>query len=78
MLKIVSDTINQKIPNLELAYSATIANFPPTGEQSLNGIQQALDATKQFGGLPGIDTMTAEELYDPDLQQEAAAALGLK
>ena len=40
----------------------------------LNGIEQALDRTKEFADIPGVENVTAEDLYYPDLQAEAAGS----
>jgi NitT/TauT family transport system substrate-binding protein len=78
VLKITSEAMNRKVSDLEITYDEHIADFPPTGAPGLDGIQKALDGTKQFGDVSGADKLSAPDLHFPDLQQEAAAALGLK
>ncbi len=78
VLAITAQATGQKAEDFEITYDQHISEIPPTGAPSLKGIEQALDGTKQFGGLEGADTLTAEELYYPDLQKQAAEALGLK
>jgi NitT/TauT family transport system substrate-binding protein len=76
VLKIVADATGQKADDLKLAYDETIKDFPPTGELKEDGIEKALAGTKQFGDIPGIDKVNAQDLYYPDLQQEAAQSVG--
>jgi NitT/TauT family transport system substrate-binding protein len=76
VLKIVADATGQKADDLKLAYDETIKDFPPTGAMKLDGIEKALAGTQKFGDIPGIDKVTAQDLYYPDLQQEAAQSLG--
>jgi NitT/TauT family transport system substrate-binding protein len=78
VLAISAAATGQKAEDFELTYNEHIGEIPATGKPNLDGIQQALDGTKQFGGLEGADKLTGEDLYYPDLQQAAASALGLK
>jgi NitT/TauT family transport system substrate-binding protein len=78
VLQIASQAMNRKVSDLEITYDEHIADFPPTGAPGLEGIQKALDGTKQFGDVSGADKLSASDLHYPDLQQEAAAALGIK
>ncbi len=77
-LQITANTTNEKIEDLELAYDDTIKDFPKTSAADLEGVQEALDGTKQFGGLEGADKLKAEDLFYPDVQQKVVEALGLK
>jgi NitT/TauT family transport system substrate-binding protein len=78
VLKITSQAMNRKVADLEITYDEHIADFPRTGVPGLEGIQKALDGTKQFGDVSGADKLAASDLHYPDLQQEAAASLGVK
>lgn len=77
-LQITASTTNEKLEDLQLAYDDTIKDFPKTSAADLEGVSEALDGTKQFGGLEGADALKAEDLFYPDVQQKAAEALGLK
>ena len=74
VLKIVEEATGQKADDLKLAYDSTIKDFPDNGEMQLDGIKLALDGTKEFADIPGLDKVTAENLYYPDLQQKAAGS----
>ena len=78
VLSLAAEATGQKAVDFEITYDQHISEIPPAAKPNLDGIQQALDGTKKFGGLEGADTLTADELYYPDLQQEAAQALGLQ
>lgn len=66
VLAISAEATGQRAEDFELIYNEHIGEIPATGKP------------KQFGGLPGADKLAAEELYNPDLEQAAAAAMGLK
>jgi NitT/TauT family transport system substrate-binding protein len=74
VLKIVAEATGQKADDLKLAYESTLKDFPDKGEMQLDGIKQALDGTKEFADIPGVDKVTAEDLYYPDLQAKAAGS----
>jgi NitT/TauT family transport system substrate-binding protein len=74
VLKIVAEATGQKADDLKLAYESTLKDFPDKGEMQLDGIKQALDGTKEFADIPGVDNVTAKDLYYPDLQAEAAGS----
>ncbi len=78
VLDIVAAATGQKAEDLKLAYDETIKDFPPTGELKLDGIEKALAGTQKFGDIPGINKITAQDLYYTDLQQQATSSLGLK
>lgn len=78
VIKIVTEATGIKADAVKLAYEETIKDFPPTAAFTIDGIKLALDGTKQYTDLPGLDNVTPEDLYYPDLQEKAAAALGLK
>jgi NitT/TauT family transport system substrate-binding protein len=78
VLKIASDTINQPVDDLKVSYDDTIQDFPKDSAADANGIQQALDGTKQFGELTGAKDLTVDDIFYPELQKEAASALGVK
>lgn len=75
VLQIVGKVTELNAEDVKLAYDDTIKDFPPTGELQLDGIQKALEGTLNFGDVAGLDKVTAEDLYYPDLQAEAAASL---
>lgn len=58
-----------------LGWETTLEDFPPDGEINKDGLQQALEGTQQYGSIPGTDQVTVDDLYYPDIQQEAAASL---
>ena len=58
-----------------LGWETTLKDFPPDGEINKDGLQQALEGTQQYGSIPGTDQVTVDDLYYPDIQQEAAASL---
>jgi NitT/TauT family transport system substrate-binding protein len=74
VLQIVAEATGQKAEDLKLAYESTLKDFPDKGEMQLDGIKQALDGTKEFADIPGVEKVTAEDLYYPDLQAEAAGS----
>jgi NitT/TauT family transport system substrate-binding protein len=78
VLKITAEATGQKAEDFEITYDEHIDEIPPEAKPNLDGIAQALEGTQKFGGLEGADKLTAEELYYPDLQQQAVEALGLK
>lgn len=75
VLQIVGKVTGLNADDVKLAYDDTIKDFPPTGEPQLAGIQTALEGTLKFGNIAGLDKVTAQDLYYPDLQAEAAASL---
>lgn len=77
-IQITNKTTNEKVEDLELAYDDTIKDFPKTSAAKLEGIQEALEGTQQFGDVPGADKLTGEDLFYPDLQEQAAKELGLE
>jgi NitT/TauT family transport system substrate-binding protein len=78
VLKIVGDAAGLKADQAKIAYDDTVKDFPPTSEISKEGIQLALDGMQKYGNAQGIDKVTIDSLYYPDLQQEALQSLGLK
>ncbi len=78
VLGIAAEATGQKAEDFELTYNEHLGEIPPTAKPNLDGISQALDGTKQFGGLEGAEKVTAEDLYYPDVQEAAVQALGLK
>jgi ABC-type nitrate/sulfonate/bicarbonate transport system substrate-binding protein len=77
VIQIVSEATGIKADAVKLAYEETIKDFPPTGAFAIDGIKLALDGTKQYADIPGIEDVSADDLYYPDLQKEAASQLGV-
>lgn len=78
VVQIVAGYTGQKAEDLKLAYEGDIPNFAADAKPELEGIDLALKGIKQFGNIEGIDKVTAQDLYYPDLQREAATSLGIK
>jgi ABC-type nitrate/sulfonate/bicarbonate transport system substrate-binding protein len=73
VLDILVDATGQKLSDLKLAYDDSIKDFPADAHLDKNGIKLALDGTKQFGDVSGIDKVTVDDLYYPDVQAKASA-----
>lgn len=78
VLKIVGEAAGLKPENAKIAYDDTIKDFPATSEVSKEGIQLALEGMQKYGNAEGMDKVTVDSLYYPDLQQEALQSLGSK
>jgi ABC-type nitrate/sulfonate/bicarbonate transport system substrate-binding protein len=72
VLDILVDATGQKRDDLKLAYDDSIKDFPADAALNRDGIKLALDGTKQFGDVEGVDKLTVDDLYFPDLQAEVA------
>ncbi len=72
VLDILVDATGQKRDDLKLAYDDSIKDFPADAGLNKDGIKLALDGTKQFGDVDGVDKLTVDDLYFPDLQAEVA------
>lgn len=71
----IAEALGTDEETAQLGYDTTLEDFPPDGEINKDGLQQALDGTKQYGSIPGIESVTVDDLYYPDIQQEALASL---
>lgn len=71
VIHIVAEATGQKVKDVKLGYETTIKDFPPTGKPMRKGIEKALRGTKEFGDVKGINKITVDDLYYPDLWAEA-------
>ena len=71
----IAEALGADVETVTLGYETTLEDFPPDGEINKEGLQKALDGTKQYGSIPGIEEVTVDDLYFPDIQQEALASL---
>jgi NitT/TauT family transport system substrate-binding protein len=53
-----------------IGYDTTIQDFPPDGEPTLVGVQAALEGTREFGSIPGIENLNAEDILYRDLYED--------
>jgi NitT/TauT family transport system substrate-binding protein len=75
VLSIVGEATGLTADDLEVNYTATIDDFPSDGAPDLEAITTALDGFTQYAGIDGIEKVSADALFDPAIQKEAAAAL---
>jgi ABC-type nitrate/sulfonate/bicarbonate transport system substrate-binding protein len=73
VLDILVDATGQKRDDLKLAYDDSIKDFPANAALSKDGIGLALDGTKKFADVEGIDKVTVDDLYYPDLLEAAGS-----
>ncbi len=71
----IAEALGADVETVRLGYETTLEDFPPDGEINPEGLQKALDGTKEYGSIPGIENVTVDDLYFPDIQQEALASL---
>lgn len=74
VLTIASDRIGLSKDDLEIAYAQTLDLFPDDGMPTREGIELALSQTKEFGTVEGIDKLTVDDLYYPQIAEAAATA----
>lgn len=74
VIDIVAKAIGQKPKDVKTGYETTIKDFPPTGKPTREGIEKALAGTKEFGNMKGINKITVDDVYYPDLWREATGS----
>lgn len=71
----IAEALGTDVETATLGYDTTLEDFPPDGEINPDGLQQALEGTQQYGSIPGVEDVTVEDMYYPDIQQEALESL---
>lgn len=75
VIRIAAEYLEASEEDTALGYDAYIDDFPPDGAPAEQGISDALEGTSEFAPVPGIEDVTTEDLYYPDLVEQALQSL---
>lgn len=75
VIRISAEYLEASEEDVALGYDTYLEDFPPDGAPTEQGIDDALEGTKEFAPTPGIESVTTEDLYYPDLVEQALQSL---
>lgn len=74
-IRIAAEYMEADPEEVALGYDIYIGDFPPDGAPTEQGVDDALKGTAEFADIEGIENVSTEDLYYPDLVEQALESL---
>jgi len=75
VIRISAEYLEAPEEDVALGYDTYINDFPPDGMPTEQGIRDSLEGTREFAPVPGMENVTTEDLFYPDLAEQALESL---
>lgn len=75
VIRISAEYLEAPEEDVAIGYDTYIGDFPADGMPTLQGIEDSLEGTREYAPVPGMENITAEDLFYPDLAEQALESL---